>query len=117
MSCRAPFDLVTAHFMQLPGAERPRLYRAIARAVAPGGTLLLVGHDPEGMPPEAGHDAGHHHPHDMFATAEQLVIELGDALDGWTIEVAERRGRDARPARRAAALPLRRRPAGPAPPM
>lgn len=84
-------DLVTAHFMQLPGAVRPRLYRAIARAVAPGGTLLLVGHDPEGMPPEAEH----HHPHDMFATAEQLVTELGDALDGWTVEVAERRGRDA----------------------
>jgi len=85
------FDLVTAHFMQLPGAERPRLYRAIAGAVAPGGTLLLVGHDPEGMPPEAEH----HHPADMFATAEELIAELGDALEGWTVEVAERRGRDA----------------------
>ena len=31
----------------------------------------------------------------MFATAEELVTELGDALDGWTVEVAERRGRDA----------------------
>ena len=85
------FDLVTAHFMQLPGADRPRLYRAIAGAVAPGGTLLIVGHDPEGMPPEAEH----HHPPDMFATAEELIVELGDALTGWTIEVAERRGRDA----------------------
>lgn len=85
------FDLVTAHFMQLPGAERPRLYRAIAGAVGPGGTLLLVGHDPEGMPP----DAEHHHPADMFATAEELIVELDDALAGWTIEVAERRGRDA----------------------
>ncbi|WP_433785692.1 SAM-dependent methyltransferase [Actinomycetospora sp. CA-101289] len=85
------FDLVTAHFMQLPGADRPRLYRAIAGAVGPGGTLLLVGHDPEGMPPEAEH----HHPADMFATAEELVVELDDALEGWTVEVAERRGRDA----------------------
>ena len=85
------FDLVTAHFMQLPGAERPRLYRAIAGAVGPGGTLLLVGHDPEGMPP----GAEHHHPADMFATAEELIVELDDALAGWTIEVAERRGRDA----------------------
>jgi SAM-dependent methyltransferase len=89
------FDLVTAHFMQLPGAERPRLYRAIAGAVAPGGTLLIVGHDPEGMPPEAGQHGGHHHPPDMFATAEELVTELDEALAGWTIEVAERRGRDA----------------------
>jgi SAM-dependent methyltransferase len=83
------FDLVTAHFMQLPGADRPRLYRAIAGAVGPGGTLLIVGHDPEGMPPEAEH----HHPPDMFATAEELIVELDDALTGWTIEVAERRGR------------------------
>lgn len=82
-------DLVTMHFMQLPGADRPRLYRAVAGAVAPGGTLLIVGHDPEGMPPEAEH----HHPADRFATAEQLVAELGDALDGWTVEVAERRTR------------------------
>jgi len=89
------FDLVTAHFMQLPGVDRPPLYRAIAGAVAPGGTLLIVGHDPEGMPPEAGHDSGHHHPADMFATAGALVTELGDALEGWTVEVAERRGRDA----------------------
>jgi SAM-dependent methyltransferase len=84
-------DLVSMHFMQLPGADRPRLYRTVARAVAPGGTLLIVGHDPEGMPPEAEH----HHPADMFATAEELVAELGDALDGWTIEVAERRARSA----------------------
>jgi SAM-dependent methyltransferase len=84
-------DLVTMHFMQLPGADRPRLYRAVAGAVAPGGTLLIVGHDPEGMPPEAEH----HHPADMFATADELVTELGDALEGWTLEVAERRGRDA----------------------
>jgi SAM-dependent methyltransferase len=85
------FDLVTTHFMQLPGADRPRLYRAIAGAVGPGGTLLIVGHDPEGMPPEAER----HHPPDMFATAEELIVELDDTLEGWTIEVAERRGRDA----------------------
>jgi SAM-dependent methyltransferase len=88
-------DLVTAHFLQLPGADRPRIVRAIAGAVGPGGTLLLVGHDPEGMPPEAGQHGGHRHPAEVFATAEELVTELGDALAGWTIEVAERRGRDA----------------------
>jgi len=89
------YDLVTMHFMQLRGADRPRLYRSVAGAVGPGGTLLIVGHDPEGMPPEAGQHGGHHHPADMFATADELVTELGDALAGWTVEVAERRARSA----------------------
>jgi SAM-dependent methyltransferase len=82
-------DLVTAHFLQLPADVRPRLFSALAGAVAPGGRLLIVGHDPEGMPEEF---AGHHPP-EMFATADQLVAELADALAGWTIEVAERRAR------------------------
>ena len=82
-------DLVTAHFLQFPSDVRPRVYAGLTRAVAPGGTLLIVGHDPEGMPPEAEQ----HHPADMFATADELVTELGDALAGWTIEVAERRAR------------------------
>ncbi|MDD7938811.1 methyltransferase domain-containing protein [Actinomycetospora lutea] len=84
-----PQDLVTAHFLQLPADVRPRILSALAGAVAPGGRLLLVGHDPEGMPEEF---AGHHPP-EMFATADQLVAELAEALDGWTIEVAERRAR------------------------
>jgi SAM-dependent methyltransferase len=82
-------DLVTAHFLQFPADVRPRVFAGLARAVAPGGTLLLVGHDPEGMPV----DHAHHHPPGVFATADELIAELGDALDGWTIEVAERRGR------------------------
>ncbi|MEJ2861011.1 SAM-dependent methyltransferase [Actinomycetospora flava] len=82
-------DLVTAHFMQLWTDVRPPIFARLAGAVAPGGRLLLVGHDPEGMPEEFAH----HHPPEFFATAEQLVAELGDALAGWTIEVAERRAR------------------------
>ena len=79
------FDLVTAHFMQLPATERVALYAALAKAVAPGGTLLLVGHDPSGMPP------GGPHLHDMFFTAEQLAAEL----DGgeWDIRTVEARPR------------------------
>lgn len=82
-------DLVTAHFLQLPADVRPRVFSALAGAVAPGGRLLIVGHDPEGMPAEF---AGHHSP-EMFATADELVAELAGALAGWTIEVAERRAR------------------------
>jgi SAM-dependent methyltransferase len=83
------YDLVTAHFLQLWTEVRPRIFAGLAGAVAPGGRLLLVGHDPEGMPPEL---VGHHPP-EFFATAEQLLAELGDALAGWTIETAERRAR------------------------
>lgn len=82
-------DLVTAHFLQVPADVRPRIFTALAGSVAPGGRLLLVGHDPEGMPEEF---AGHHPP-EMFATADELVAELGDALEGWSIETAERRAR------------------------
>ncbi|GGF24370.1 hypothetical protein GCM10011399_17370 [Subtercola lobariae] len=39
------FDLVSAQFMHLPDPSRSTLFAALAAAVAPGGTLLIVGHD------------------------------------------------------------------------
>jgi SAM-dependent methyltransferase len=39
------FDLVAVFYLQLPAAERARALAAAARGVAPGGTLLVVGHD------------------------------------------------------------------------
>ncbi|MCU1528542.1 MAG: methyltransferase type 12 [Frondihabitans sp.] len=39
------FDLVSSQFMHLPEPARGTLFRALAAAVAPGGTLLIVGHD------------------------------------------------------------------------
>jgi 2-polyprenyl-3-methyl-5-hydroxy-6-metoxy-1,4-benzoquinol methylase len=41
----AAFDLVIIMFIHLPEAERERVHAAAAAAVAPGGTLLVVGHD------------------------------------------------------------------------
>src|SRR6201999_233202 len=38
------FDLVSAQFMHLPTPERTALFARLAAAVAPGGTLLIVGH-------------------------------------------------------------------------
>lgn len=40
------YDLVSAHFLHSPheGMPRERILRAAAAAVAPGGTLLIVGH-------------------------------------------------------------------------
>jgi len=38
------YDLVTAQYLHLPSVGRPALFRRLAVAVAPGGTLLVVGH-------------------------------------------------------------------------
>jgi SAM-dependent methyltransferase len=39
------FDLVVVLYLHLPGDQRRRAYRNAAAAVAPGGTLLIIGHD------------------------------------------------------------------------
>lgn len=39
------YDLVTLFFIHLPAGERREVYARAAAAVAPGGTLLIVGHD------------------------------------------------------------------------
>jgi SAM-dependent methyltransferase len=42
---RASFDLVLLCFLQLPDKERRPVWARAAQAVAPGGTLLVIGHD------------------------------------------------------------------------
>jgi SAM-dependent methyltransferase len=42
----ASYDLVSAQFLHLPKDQRELLYRRLAESVAPGGTLLVVGHHP-----------------------------------------------------------------------
>ena len=83
------YDLVTSHFMHLPTAEREWLYAALAAAVAPGGTLLLVGHHPSDL------HTTMHRPAlpDMFFTADDLAAKLES--DRWDILVAEARPRSA----------------------
>jgi SAM-dependent methyltransferase len=39
------FDLVIVFYLQLPAADRAAAFAKAAGAVAPGGTLLIVGHD------------------------------------------------------------------------
>lgn len=43
------FDLVTSHFLHFPPAERARLFANLARAVRPGGVLLVVSHHPSDL--------------------------------------------------------------------
>lgn len=81
------YDLVTAQFMHLPLAPRTVLFRALADAVAPGGTLLIVGHDVSDV-----HATAHRMPDpDLFFSADEVVATLDPAR--WHINVAEARTR------------------------
>lgn len=101
------FDLVSAQFLHSTEAPWQRPHGVAAGAVRPGGTLLIVGHHPDGLPPwrsssdqdshsnGRSHGGGAHAGPDMFFTAEQAAAELGIAPPGWRVEVAARRQREA----------------------
>jgi SAM-dependent methyltransferase len=79
---RGAYDLVTVMYLQLPAAERRAALGHAAAAVAPGGTLLVVGHDllnlTEGWggPTQA----------EVLFTPDDVVSEIG----GLVIESARR---------------------------
>ncbi len=86
----APYDLVTACFLQTPlDFPRAEVLRGAAAHITPGGRLLVVAHAApppwSDMPTER---------HDEFPTVEREVADL--ALDEtWEVEVAEVREREA----------------------
>ena len=79
------WDLVTSHFFHLPDGAMPDVVRRLASGVAPGGTLLVVGHAPSDL-----HTGLRHGHHSFMHTAEQLLPALDD---GWEVEVCESRPR------------------------
>jgi SAM-dependent methyltransferase len=81
------YDLVSAQYMQLPSGARRALFARLAAAVAPGGTLLIVGHHP------SDHHATHQHFPDKFYTAQDIAAALGRTE--WRIVAAETRVRAA----------------------
>ena len=78
------FDLVSSHYVHVPGPSEV-LFRRLASWVAPGGTLLIVGHD-------GGHGHGDHHgqerthPPGAQVRAEQMITGLPQ--DQWSIVAA-----------------------------
>jgi SAM-dependent methyltransferase len=66
------YDLVTTAFMHFPSTLRRRAFAALAARVAPGGSLVVVGHHPSDMdtciprPPEP----------DLYYTADDLAADL-----------------------------------------
>lgn len=81
---RGAFDLVSAQYFPLPHQPDHAALRGLLDAVAPGGTLLFVGHDLADLPPDRRHrlDA-YYQPAD--------IAELLD--DDWTIQINETRAR------------------------
>ncbi|MFG3438121.1 class I SAM-dependent methyltransferase [Nonomuraea sp. NPDC047897] len=85
---RPGYDLVVAAFMHFPSQPRRRAYAALAASVAPGGSLLIIGHHPDDQqivprPFEP----------DLFFTADELAGDLPP--DGWTVETRASRPRAA----------------------
>jgi SAM-dependent methyltransferase len=76
------FDLVAVLYLQLPAEERQSVHACASAAVAPGGTLLVVGHDLQNL------NGGHGGPQDprVLFTPDEIAAEL----PGLEVEKAER---------------------------
>ena len=83
----ASYDLVSAQFMHLPQVQREVLHSRLAGSVAPGGTLLVVGHHPSDL------QSGVPRPSvpGLLFTSSEVADSLAEAA--WLIEVDEARAR------------------------
>ncbi len=93
----ARYDLVTAAYASLPRTPDGRGVANLLDAVAPGGTLLVVNHDLEGLGDDATRaDPGTSRPfdHEAFVGTDELVDAVAARPD-WVLEVHERRERPA----------------------
>lgn len=82
------YDLVSAQFLHSTLQPWEPVLRLAAAAVRVDGTLLIVGHHPDGLPPW-----GTHHEPENYFTADDLVRELGIEAPEWRLDVAETRQR------------------------
>ncbi|MFT7024131.1 MAG: SAM-dependent methyltransferase [Rhodococcus sp. (in: high G+C Gram-positive bacteria)] len=100
------YDLVTAHFFQLPMQQVGPAFLRFGHAVNPGGHLLIVGHSPSD-------DHAKHHPRaDILFDVGPITALFDD--ENWTTVLAETRARagagpDGTPAERKDTVVLLRR--------
>ncbi len=90
---RGAFDLVTAHYASIPRTRDDRGIANLIDAVAPGGTLLVVGHDlaPMRVPIDPQENSRPFDP-DAFVRADDIAAVLTGSPD-WEIETHEKRPR------------------------
>ena len=89
----AAFDLVSAQYASIPRTPDGRGVRNVLDAVAPGGTLLVVGHDLEPM--RSSIDTQVHSrafDPDAYVRVDDFAVALADS-PAWDIEVHEKRPR------------------------
>lgn len=92
------YDLVSAQFFHTERAVRDVAFRRLAAAVAPGGTLLIVGHHPADIAAKAPQPI----PLGPYFTAPEVAATLDP--QGWEIVVAEDRERSANAAGQVASI-------------
>ena len=87
------FDLVSAQYASIPRTPDDRAIGNLIAAVAPGGTLVVVGHDLEPMraPVDTGEQSRAFDP-DAYVRPEDVAAAL-DGRTGWDVEVHEKRPR------------------------
>lgn len=88
----AAFDLVSAQFMHLPPEQRLPLHRRLASAVAPGGLLLIVGHDPSDLGSTVRRPS---RPHVLFTAEEAAAAVSGPDWETLACEARPRLQSDA----------------------
>lgn len=87
------FDLVTAHYASIPRTHDDRGIANLLAAVAPGGTLLVVGHDLEPMRRPVD-TAEHSRPFDpdAYVRVDDVAATIASSSD-WHVDVHETRPR------------------------
>ena len=84
----AGYDLVSAHFIHFANPQRDIVFRRLAGAVKPHGTLLIVAHHPSDLQTTARRWPMP----EYFYTAEDITASL--EANRWDVRVAESRARE-----------------------
>lgn len=86
------FDLVTASYASFPRTPDDRGIANLLAAVAPGGTLVVIGHDLAPMRAATGPEQARPFDPDAYVGPDAFAAVLTD-LPGWDLEVHEARPR------------------------